>query len=436
MSEKPRSPFIQLLRQARGFLPLFVGDIVSTSGAAIFSSAISYLVYISTHSALAVAYVGIASFVPTIIIGLFAGALVDRSNKRRMMIACDLARSAAVVIIPVYMFFEGFNLAVILAVVLAISLFSTLFRPAARAIMPLLVQSDLIPRANGLMTAAESLANSASLGIGGVMIELIGASMSLFYNTATYLISATMIFLILVPSSATVKAQAGVQAQSEKTAAAKKTSLLSDVREGVRFMLGKKAILEMTVTASVINFFFTMGTNFLVVYEAKFLLTSSGLIYGILLASFSLGSAVGALVMGRLNAFNHAGKVLIACNVGFGLGTLGMILLHNVAFAVSMLFAAGLALGLSIVLYFSIIQTVVPGHVLGRVISADEVGSFAAIPLAQIAGGLIIQFYGIIPDFEVAGIGLLLTGLASLFLKDLRTFKVTQNKDQRPSHQG
>jgi Na+/melibiose symporter-like transporter len=140
-----------LLRQARGFLPLFVGDIVSTSGAAIFSSAITYLVYLSTRSALAVAYVGMASFGPTIIIGLFAGAMVDRSNKRRMMVACDLARSIVVVIIPLYMLFEGFNLAIILSVVLAISLFSTLFRPAARAIMPLLVQSDLISRANGLM---------------------------------------------------------------------------------------------------------------------------------------------------------------------------------------------------------------------------------------------------------------------------------------------
>jgi MFS family permease len=402
---------------------LFVGDIVSTSGAAIFSSAISYLAYISTHSALAVAYVGVASFAPTIIIGLFAGALVDRSNKRRMMVACDLARSAAVVIVPIYMLFSGFNLAIILAVVLVISLFSTLFRPAARAIMPLLVQSDLIPGANGLMTAAESLVNSFSLGIGGVLIELIGASMSLFYNTATYLISATMIFLILVPSSTAAKTQIGAEAQSETVTLPKKT-LLHDVREGVSFMRKKKAILEMTVTASVINFFLVIGTNFLVIYEAKFLFTTSGLIYGILLAFFSLGSAVGALVMPRLNALKHAGKVLISCNAFFGLSILGMILLRNVLFDISMIFVAGLALGLSIVLYYSTIQTIVPGNMLGRVISADEVGSFAAIPLAQIAGGFIIQFFGIIPDFEVAGVGLILTAFASIFLKDLRTFKV------------
>jgi MFS family permease len=258
------------------------------------------------------------------------------------------------------------------------------------------------------------------------MIELIGASLSLFYNTVTYLVSATMIFLIIVPSSTTAETQDVVQAQSEKVSLPKKTSLLDDIREGVRYMRDRKAILEMTVTASVLNFFFSMGGVFLVVYEAKFLLTTSGLIYGILLGSLSLGSAVGALVMGRLKVFKYAGKFLIACNAVFGVSTLGMILLRNVVFDVSMLFMTGLAIGLVTVFYFSIIQTIVPRQFLGRVISADEVGSFATIPLAQIAGGFIIQFYGIIPDFEIAGIGLLLTAFASVFLKDLWTLKVTQ----------
>jgi MFS family permease len=188
-------------------------------------------------------------------------------------------------------------------------------------------------------------------------------------------------------------------------------------------MRENKAILEMTINSSVINFFFAMAGNF-VIYEAKFLLTTSGLIYGILLSSFSFGSAVGALAMGRVNALEHAGKVLITCTAVVGLSALGMIILRNVAFDISMLFVTGLAIGLATVLYFSIVQIIIPGHILGRVISADEVGSFASVPLAQIAGGFIIQFYGIVPDFEIAGIGLLLTALASVFLKDLRTLRV------------
>ena len=118
-------------------------------------------------------------------------------------------------------------------------------------------------------------------------------------------------------------------------------------------MREKKAILEMTINSSVINFFFAMAGNFFVIYGAKFLLTTSGLIYGILLSSFSFGSAVGALAMGRVNALKRAGKVLITCTAVVGLSALGMIILRNEAFDISILFVTGLAIGLATVLYFS-----------------------------------------------------------------------------------
>jgi MFS transporter, DHA3 family, macrolide efflux protein len=423
-----RSNFSQLLSQRRGFLPLFVGDVVSTSGFAIFTASVNYLVYTETNSALSITYVGIASFLPTIIIGLFAGAFVDRSNKRRVMITCDLSRALIVSVIPIWMIFEGFNLGVIIAVTLAVNVFSTIFRPAARSLMPQIVQSKWIPDANGLMSASESLANSAALALGGALIVAVGASLSLFYNSVTYFVSAVMIFLILVPSSSSLRAE---ESSASKTAevsvpstadSKRKTSFIADVREGTTYMLQHKGILEMTLVASVMNFFLTMSLNFLVVYVTKFLL-SGGIVYGSLLASFSLGSAIGALLIGRLNALRYAGKALIASNILSALSTLGLILLRNVLFAGAMEFILGFSLGLSTAIYFSVVQTLVPGNVLGRVISVDEVGSFASIPLAQIAGGLLIQTFGIAPDIEIAGFGLILTGIFSFFLKDLRNIK-------------
>ena len=110
------------------------------------------------------------------------------------------------------------------------------------------------------------------------------------------------------------------------------------------------------------------------------------------------------------------------------MATLSLIFLRNAAFASSMLFIIGFGLGFSITIYFSVIQTIVPSQFLGRVISADEVGSFATIPLAQIAGGLLIEFLGIIPDAEIAGIGLVLVAIISVFLKDLRRLKVVANE--------
>lgn len=450
-NQKPTEPshFAQLLSQKRGFLPLFVGDVVSTSGFAIFTAAISYLVYTTTHSALSITYVGIASFLPTVMIGLFAGAFVDRSNKRRVMIACDLSRVLIVAVIPIWMLLKGFDLAVIIAVTLIVNVFSTIFRPAARAIMPRIVRYEWIPDANGLMSASESLANSAALALGGALIVTVGASLSLFYNSITYLISAIMIFLIIVPSSTSALQQqssgvskdnavsvpsvsapapiVGPQEEPGREPSSNKTSFISDVREGMGYMLQHKGILEMTLVSSFVNFFFMMSLNFLVVYVTRFLL-GGGFIYGLLLASFSLGSAAGSLIIGRLNPLRYAGKALISTNIIFGFSTLAMIFLRNALFAGAMLFITGFSIGLSVALYFSLIQTLVPGSLLGRVISVDEVGSFAAVPLAQIAGGLLIQTFGVVPDIEIAGVGLIATGVVSIFLKDLRSIKVEKRE--------
>jgi len=444
MKARLSSHFAELLNQKRGFLPLLIGDIVSTTGFAVFLVSTNYLVFTTTYSALAITYVGIVSFVPTIVFGLFAGAFVDRSNRRHVMIICDIARALIVAIIPIWMILKGFDLTVIIAVALLVNVFSTIFRPAARSIMPQIVQTSWIQDANGLMSALESLANSASLAFGGAMIVALGASLSLFYNSFTYLISACMIFLIIVPSSLVsernnarpIQGPDAIPVSSSSRSAATQPSraspegaersrrppFISDVRGGMSYLLRHKGILEMTLFASAVNFFFTLSFNFLVVYVTRFLF-EGGFVYGILLATYSFGSALGALIIGRLNALRYAGKALITMDIIYGFSTLSMIFFRNTFFAGAMLFVTGFSIGLTIALYFSVIQTLVPASILGRVVSADEVGSYASIPLAQIAGGLLIQTFGIVKDFEIAGVGLILTGLISILLRDFRRIR-------------
>ena len=188
------------------------------------------------------------------------------------------------------------------------------------------------------------------------------------------------------------------------------------------YLVRHKGILEMTLFASAVNFFFTLSFNFLVVYVTRFLF-EGGFVYGILLATYSFGSALGALIIGRLNALRYAGKALITMDIIYGFSTLSMIFFRNTFFAGAMLFVTGFSIGLTIALYFSVIQTLVPASILGRVVSADEVGSYASIPLAQIAGGLLIQTFGIVKDFEIAGVGLILTGLISILLRDFRRIR-------------
>jgi MFS transporter, DHA3 family, macrolide efflux protein len=294
----------------------------------------------------------------------------------------------------------------------------------------MIVEKDLIQHANGLMTAAESLANSLSLAIGGVLIELVGASLTLFYNTATYLVSATMIILIIIPSARAAPSSPQFVSPTNPTEIplvtndAGKSSLVSDVRDGMSYLSKNKAIMEMILSSTAFNFFFTLLSNFWVVYEVRFLLTTSGLVYGLLLSSFAIGQAIGALLSARLNALRYAGKALILTNAICGFSMLALIVSRNFFAATALLFVIGFGLGISIGVYFSVLQTVVPRELLGRVISADEVATYATVPLAQVVGAVLIGISGIVVDAEIAGIGLLLLALVTAMLKDFRRLKV------------
>jgi hypothetical protein len=83
----------------------------------------------------------------------------------------------------------------------------------------------------------------------------------------------------------------------------------------------------------------------------------------------------------------------------------------------------GVCLGLLNTTFYSTMQLVVPNEILGRVLSVDDVGSYAAVPVGQIVAGLLISMSGIVFNYLVAGVGVLLTVSVMFFLKDLRNFR-------------
>lgn len=395
--------------QNRNFLLLFMGAVVSASGSSISNLTIAWLVFNTTHSALTLTYLGLASIFPTIILGLIAGALVDRFDRRRLMIASDLIRAAAVMMIPVYLILKGFDLLPFLAAAIIVGTFSSIFRPATNALLPRLVSGALLQDANGLMSASISLAGTISQALGGLIIVLGGVILGVSYNSITYLVSALMILLIVIPK------------RSETTAQPRRF-LLTEIREGLHYMRVNRGILEITFSSTVANFFFTMIVPFIVVYAGTALNADPG-VYGFLLAGFSLGYAFGSVLVGRISAVRFAGKLFIATGIGFGLVPLGLVFFKNIPLAILLTSTMGIFLGLYNTTYFSIIQLKVPDKVLGRVLSIDEVGSFAAIPLGQISAGLLIVSSSITYTYLIAGLGLLATGLITIFLRDLRNLR-------------
>ena len=392
------------------FRRLYIASVASSAGASIAIVSISWLVYTTTGSALDVSYVGLAGIAPGIALGLVAGALADRYNRRRTMLLSDTSRAILMAGLAGFLFLAGFNLLVILGVLVIVNGFTALFFPASSAILPRLVNARELEAANGLLYGSTQAAQMLGSAAGGAAIAFAGVVPGLAVNALTYAISA--LFVVQIAASFGAIGRPGAPTPARR-------SLRQDIGEGMAYMRSNTAILEVTLGFLPGNLFWTMITGFTVVYVAHYFPGSPGA-YGYLVAALGGGFALGALFATRLRLRRVAGLTMAVIVVLQGGVAVGLTFSH--AYPLSLALAALLGIGAGAIntVYFSTVQAIVPDRVLGRVLSVDQVGSFAGVPAGLLIGGVLATAYGIGFSYLIAGIALLANGFVMLALKDLR----------------
>jgi MFS family permease len=393
-----------------GFRCLFASSTASTLGASISLVSVSWIVYHYTGSPIDVAYLGLTGIVPGIILGLLAGVVADRYNRRSLMVTADLSRMVGLGILTAFLFVVGFSLPLILAVMISVNCFSAMFTPASQAILPRLVEKSSLEDANGLLQSTSSVAYSVGSATGGILVVAVGAVWGLGINALTYALSA--IFLIQIASEL---------GRIERSSSVRRASFRQDFSTGMRYVLGSRTLVEVTFGYLPSNFLASFVTPFLVVYAGE-RFGADAAVYGSLVAALAAGAAVGSLLVGRLRARPHAGLLMGLCLLVEGSSWTALALSSHIEVSIAAAASAGLDIGFANTLYYSTLQAVVPGRVLGRVMSIGDFASFAAIPTGLLAGGLLIARYGVGPTFLVSGIGVLLTGSVLLLLPDFRRF--------------
>jgi MFS family permease len=392
------------------FRKLFASSTASTLGAAISLVSVSWVVYRYTGSPLDIAYLGLAEIAPAIALGLLAGVVADRYNRRSLMVTADLSRMVGIAVLAVFLFAVGFSLVVILAVMVFVTCFSALFTPASQAILPKLVPTPALEDANGLLQSTGSLASSVGSAAGGLLIVAVGPVLGLGVNALTYALSA--LFLVQI---------AAMLGRPDRVLGGGRPPFRRDFAEGMRYVVGNRTLVEVAFGYLPSNFLSSFVSPFFVVYAAiRF--GSDAAVYGDLVAALAAGIAVGSLLVGRVRARPHAGLLMGACLVAEGSSWIALALSTHVATSVVAAVVDGLSIGFANTVYYSTIQAVVPRRVLGRVLSIGDFGSFAAIPTGLVVGGLLISRYGVEATFFVAGLGAVLTAATLLVLPDFRRF--------------
>jgi MFS family permease len=414
-SPPPESPRengnpLRVLRNSN-YARLFAAGATSIGGFSLGQVALTWVVFVTTRSALDVAFLAVSSTVASSLLSVVGGTLVDRQDRRSLMILCDASRALGLAVLAVYLYALGFNLPLVLAASFILGGFSAVFNPAERALTPSVLTADELADANGLVQVTTSVFQSLASAVGGAIVASIGVVAALGLNVATFAISGSLIASMALGGAA--KTVAGPASTVERK------SFTKDAREGVRYLVSQKGLLYLTLSAGLVNLFFGMVTPFVVVYAAK-ALSGGASTYGLLLALFAIGLGPGALLVGKTGAVAVAGKVWVVSAFISGIMVLSLALTSSLILALALFFALGVLTGYATVTWLSAVQLLVPSEMQGRYFGVDQLGSFAAIPVGQVIGAIVIQSSSVQSDFLVAGGGICLASLGFLASSDLR----------------
>lgn len=409
------SAYVRLLRYNSDFANLWIAQVISLLGDWFNVIALSALVsQYSGGSGLAVSGLLLARFLPPLVVSPLAGVLIDRFNRKRLLIISDVLRA----IIVMLLLFAATPDRLWLIYVLTVLQFclSALFEPGRSAIMPSLVKGDDLLTANTLGNVTWSVMLAIGAAVGGVMAALFGTAVALVLDALSFLLSAWFIMRIKTPQ--------------ERPAAQQGRQTRENFREGVRFLVQNPATAALLFVklglsiGSVDALLIAYGTVLYVLGE-----NGTGSL-GILYSAFGLGAILGPLLLNRLSdgTVRTMRRLVI---VGFVMAVAGWMLFGT---APGLLLAAlGLlvrAMGGSVNWTYSstMIQMTTPDNLLGRVFSLDWVGFSLAQTISTLVIGLLIDTLGR-QNAPVIALG---TGMVSLIPLAVWTFMVYRLERSMP----
>jgi predicted MFS family arabinose efflux permease len=386
------------LRANRDFQLLWSGQAVSVIGTAITGIAYPLVTLSITGSPAAAGIVGFVGKVPYILFQLPAGAIADRVDRRRLMIACDAGRLAALGSIPVALWLGHLTVAQLALVAFVEGTLFVFFRLGEVAAVRLVVPSAQYPQA---LSQNEGRVRAASLlgtPIGGFLFD-VGMAVPFLADACSYVVSLATLLLI----------RRRFQEEREEV---ERRNFPAEVREGVEWLWGQRFVLVTVLVAAASNLLFQALVLALLVLVRSG--GGSGGLTGLVLAGFGVGGVVGALSGAWFQRRLPASAIVVGA-VWVWAALTPLVLVVPIPALPALLAAeafAGATWNVALQTYY---LRLVPDRLVARVSSVGSLASFGALPLGSLAGGLLVQAGGpLVCCAAVAAAMVLLAVIATL----------------------
>ena len=381
----------------RAYWKLWTASTVLNTGGGVASIAFPLIAAGLTRDPALIAGLTFAFTAPWLLFGLVAGAIVDRLDRRRTMVAVSMARVAIVTALAAAVATDHATLALLYATAFLLGAGETLFDNAAQAILPAVVPRERLEDANSRLAAAERVTNEfVGPPLGGLLYGLTPA-LPVFVDAAGHATSAAAIASI----------RGGFR--PERTAA----TLWREIAEGLRWLRRHRLLRTLAAMVAVLGLVDAAWFSILVLYALEVLDVGS-VGFAFLLVAGGAGSVAGSVATPRLSRTVGTGRIVIAALVLAAVAQLVLGLTSSPAVAVSMLALSGFAFAIWNVVNVSLRQELAPDRLLGRVHSAYRFLGVGATAVGALVGGLVADALTLRAPFLVGVPILLAVGLAAL----------------------
>lgn len=387
----------------RDFLTVAVSNLVSRTGSVVFDVVLAWWLVQRTGSTVASGYVLAASTLPIAVLSPVSGVLVDRWNKKHVLVAADLVSGVAALWVAIMATQNTVNLPLLIVSSAVLAACASLFKPAIRSIVPAVVAKERLTKANSLTSNFAEATKVVGPMLGAVLIAMpgVGVSGALLVNALSFAVSAL--------------AQATITYVPKPREAASE-SVLEGLKAGVRYLRVRTVVRNLLLMCGAVNFFLVAYTILLPLFVTRVLHQGSGSYSSALTAEALGGVAVTAVLLVR-REFQPEPATLARYIIATGVIVALIPAMPTLPMLLALSFAQGALMAAFNTLFFTYVQEVVASDFIGRVFSLVYMMAIAVMPISYLTfgylGGHIIG-----QAFLYTGIGTVLIGLPFLRIRE------------------
>ncbi|WP_232699158.1 MFS transporter [Brevibacillus daliensis] len=392
---------------SKNFFLLWQGQLVSTLGDSIYEIALTFWILYETGSPGLMGALLAASMLPKVLISPFAGVIVDRTDRRKMILLMDFIRGVCIIFVGVAAIFGFLEIWMAFVAGITLGICAAFFNPAVTSTIPDIVPSSQIVQASANLSMLRAFSQVLGPSSGGVLYHVVGPPILFLCNGISYIISFILALFMKIPKS---------------TSQDQQYNFWEDMKDGFRYIWKMKGLRDLIVLAGFLNFFATIS----IVLLAPMFKNSVNLgevKYGIALAIFTLGMLAGMIFTSvfRIKPENKS-MVFTVSGLLQGIVLSTAVLMNDFILMAIWLFFGGICNAIVNVLIESTVQLTVTQEMRGKVSSIKGTLTMGLAPLAMFIGGLLGEFFPIKYIVFSGFIAITILFIPLLFLKSFKTF--------------